>query len=454
MALNAAVLPILWDNQHGKSLGKPRPNILWIIAEDLGPTGLSCYGSRAARTPNLDRLARQGVRYDRFYTTAPVCSPSRSAFMTGMYQTTIDAHHHRSHRKTPHKLPEGVRLLTHWLADVGYTCGNIVELPPHMGFRGTGKTDWNFTPEAQPFQFDRWSDLPKAQPFFAQINLWETHRDFVAPPVVRRSEVVLPPYYPEHPVVREDYAKYLDSAAELDRKVGLILAQLEADGLADTTIVFFMGDNGEAHIRGKQFCYEEGLRVPAILRWPSRFPPPKRYRTGLVDRRLLEAIDVAPTFLSVAGAPIPPKMQGRPFLGPLSGSPKRYVFGARDRCDETVMRLRTVRDSRYRYIRNFTPDRPFLSPNAYKAAQYPLWTLLPKLHAQGLLTPPQAALCAPRMPAEELYDLRTDPHEIRNLADDPAHAAKLRELRDVLDRWIIETDDKGRFPEAEPIETG
>jgi arylsulfatase A-like enzyme len=167
-----------------------------------------------------------------------------------------------------------------------------------------------------------------------------------------------------------------------------------------------------------------------------------------VERRLLEAIDVAPTLISLAGAAVPPKMQGRPFLGPSAAPPRRYAFGARDRCDETLMRLRTVRDDRYRYIRNFMPEKPFLSPNAYKAAEYPLWTLLPKLHAEGRLTPAQAALCAPSMPPEELYDLHTDPHEIHNLAADPRHAAKLRQLRAVLEEWIRTTDDQGRFPET------
>ncbi len=429
-----------------------RPNFLWLVAEDIGPTCLGCTGQPAALTPNLDRLAGRGMRYDRFYTTAPVCSASRSAFMTGMYQTTLGAHHHRSHRGKPFPLPDGVRLLTGRLRDAGYSCGNLVTLPDACGFRGTGKTDWNFEPGERPFDFSDWSEMRDDGPFLAQLNLWETHRKFAAPKRIDRAAVEIPPTYPEHPVVREDYAQYLDSAAELDRKVGLVLAQLEADGLADSTVVLFMGDNGEAHIRGKQFCYEEGLRAPFIVLWPRGIPAPRGYRPGAVERRLLEAIDVAPTLISLAGAAVPPKMQGRPFLGPNAAPPKRYAFGARDRCDETLMRLRTVRDDRYRYIRNFMPEKPFLSPNAYKAAEYPLWTLLPKLHEEGRLTPAQAALCAPTMPPEELYDLRTDPHEIRNLAADPRHAAKLRQLRAVLEEWIRTTDDQGRFPETpEPM---
>jgi arylsulfatase A-like enzyme len=424
-----------------------RPSFLWLVAEDMGPTCLGCYGQSAAQTPNLDRLAGHGMRYDRFYTTAPVCSASRSAFMTGMYQTSIGAHHHRSHRGKPFPLPDGVRLLTGWLRDAGYWCGNLVELPDACGFRGTGKTDWNFAPADRPFDFSGWSGMRGGRPFFAQLNLWETHRKFAAPKRIDRAAFALPPIYPEHPVVREDYARYLDAAAELDRKVGLVLAQLEADGLADSTVVLFMGDNGEAHIRGKQFCYEEGLRVPFIVRWPNGLSAPRGYRPGAVERRLTEAIDVAPTLMSLADAPVPARMQGRAFLGPKAAPPRRYAFGARDRCDEAAMRIRTVRDDRYRYIRNFTPEKPFLSPNAYKAAEYPLWTLLPGLNAEGALTPAQAALCAPSMPPEELYDMRADPHQIRNLATDSRHKATMARLRAALEGWITETDDQGRFPE-------
>lgn len=427
-----------------------KPNILWLIAEDFGPA-LGCYGQKEVSTPNLDRLAADGVRYTRAYTTAPVCSPSRSAMMTGMYQTTIGAHNHRAHRDDGYQLPEGVRILSEWMRDAGYFTANLVEMPAGFGFKGTGKTDWNFTQPKNSFDSRRWADLAAHQPFFAQVNFQETHRTFHAPAHADPAKVELPPYYPDHPVVREDYAKYLDSATEMDRKVGLILQQLEKEGLADSTIVVFFGDNGEAHIRGKQFCYEEGLHVPLIIRWPKTVPIPKHFAPGSVDERLIEAIDFAPTMLDIAGAAVPPKMQGRIFLGDKAAAPREYAFGARDRCDETVFRFRTVRDSKYRYIRNFTPERPFLQANNYKAKQYPLWTLLPQLNAEGKLTPAQAALCAPTMPAEELYDLESDPHEIHNLATAPEHKATLEHLRSVLENWIAETNDQGREMEPEEL---
>jgi len=451
----ATTAGLLAGSALAANAAQSKPSFLWLVAEDCSPSAFSCYGEqRAASTPNIDRLAASGVRYARFYVTAPVCSPSRSSFMTGMYATTIGAHNHRTADKKP--LPDGVRILSDWMRDAGYFTANIRQLPSALGFQGSGKTDWNFLYTGDRFDSEDWADLTSHRPFLAQINFGETHRTYRAPKQTDPAAVELPPYYPDHPVTREDYAKYLDSASELDRKVAAVLAQLDHDGLADNTVVLFMGDNGESHVRGKQFCYEEGLRVPFIIRWPKALPLPKHFKPGMVDDRLLESIDIAPTFLSLAGAPIPPRMQGRPFLGNHVGGPKQYIFGARDRCDETTMRIRTVRDARYRYIRNSMPETPFLATNAYKERQYPVWNLLKELHAQGKLTPAQEFLCQPRMPDEELYDLETDPHEIHNLASSThsAHKAELKKLRAVLEKWIEDTDDKGRIPEPPGTRTG
>lgn len=429
-----------------------RPNILWLVAEDFGPD-LGCYGTDQVWSPNLDGLAAEGMRFTRAYTTAPVCSASRSAFMTGMYQTTIGAHNHRSHRDDGYQLPAGVRVISDWMRDAGYFTANLRQMPAGFGFNGTGKTDWNFTYDRQPFDSDRWDDLKGHQPFFAQINFQETHRKFQAPAKADPAKVAIPPYYPDHPVTRQDWAQYLDAASELDRKIGLILKQLAADGLAENTVVVFSADHGMAHVRGKQFCYEEGLHIPLIIRWPKPLAAPKHYRPGAVDERFVESIDLAPTFLAIAGAEKPAKMQGWILLGERAAEPRQYVFGARDRCDETVFRFRTVRDDRYRYIRNSTPDRPFLQANAYKERSYPVWNLLKELHAAGKLTPVQAVLCQPTMPPEELYDLAADRHEINNLAmsDSAEHQAALKRLRGVLEKWIEETDDQGRYLEPPEI---
>jgi arylsulfatase A-like enzyme len=254
-------------------------------------------------------------------------------------------------------------------------------------------------------------------------------------------------------VTRADWAEYLDSATELDRKIELVLKQLEADGMMDNTVIFFFGDNGQSHVRGKQFVYEEGLHVPLIVHWPKNFHMPKNFKAGTVSSQLIESIDFAPTSLAIAGTAKPAKMFGRVFLGDRSEPPREYAFGARDRCDETVFRLRSVRDARYRYIRNFTPDRPFLQKNDYKERSYPVWNLLKDLHAQGKLTSAQELLCQPTMPPEELYDLETDPHEISNLiaSANPAHQAALKRLRSALEKWLADTDDQGRFFEPQEV---
>lgn len=435
-----------------------KPNFLWLIAEDMGPH-LSCLGTPEVWTPNLDRLAREGMLFTRCFTTAPVCSPSRSAFMTGMYQTTINAHQHRSHRDDGFTLPPGVRLATDWMRDLGYFTANLrhfpagIDLGPSVLNVGTGKTDWNFTYYGQPFDSDRWDDLKRHQPFYAQINFYESHRPFRSPRRADPSKVQIPPYYPDHPVTREDWAKYLDAISELDTKVGAIVQLLQRDGLADNTVIFFFADNGQAHVRGKQFCYDSGLHVPLIIYWPKGLPAPHHFQPGKRSDQLLSAIDLLPTMLTLAGGKKPLLMQGRVFLGDQADPPRQYVFAARDRCDETVFRFRTVRDSRYRYIRNYTPDRPFLQPNAYKEKQYPVWNLLKQLDMQGQLTPLQKFLTAPTMPAEELYDTLTDPHETQNLVHSPLpeHQQALQRLRTALEVWLVETDDQGRFPEPPEI---
>lgn len=437
----------------------PPPNVLWLIAEDLGPE-LACYGHPAVRTPNLDRLAAEGVRYTRAFTVAPVCSTSRSAFMTGMYQTSIGAHNHRSHRNDGYTLPPGVRVLTDWMRDAGYFTANVVNLtgdPQEKFFRGTGKTDWNFTYEGKPFDSAQWSDLKEHQPFYAQINFSETHRggdwnnahrhiDQPADP----ANVVMPPYYPDHPEARADWAQYLNAVMALDRKVGRVLEQLETDGLAGNTVVVFLGDHGRAMIRGKQWPYDSGLRIPFLVRWPKDVPAPAGWRAGSVDGRLVASIDLTATTLWMAGVQPPLTMQGRVFLGP-DAVPRRFVFGGRDRGDETVDRIRTVRSERYRYLRNFHPDRPFLQLNRYKEFSYPVISLMRDLQAEGKLNEVQARLLAPTRPIEELYDLEADPYEIHNLVGSPEHGGVLNELRAALDAWLVESNDQGRFPEPKEI---
>ena len=424
-----------------------RPNILWIIAEDIC-LDLGCYGEPAARTPNLDRLAAEGRLYRHAYSTAPVCSAARSALITGMYQTAIGAHHHRSHRTDGYRLPAGVETIVDRLRRTGYYTANIRRFPPGVPFRVGGKTDWNFQVEGEPFDGDRWSELKTNQPFFAQINFFETHRvyqraeDHPTDP----AEVRLPPYLPDHPVVRDDWARYLDSVAALDEKTGAVLDLLEKGGLRENTIVFWFGDNGRDDFRGKFYAYEQGCQVPLIVRWPGHVP------AGSICDELVSLIDVTATTLSLAGTPPPDQLHGQPFLGPQS-RPRRYLFTARDRIDETLDRVRTVRDKRFKYIRNFEPQRPYYQTFRYiEFPEYnPLPGLMKQLHAAGRLNANQDRMFADHRPPEELYDLEADPFEFHNLAGLTEHRATLERLREEMDRWIQETGDQGSAPEEPAV---
>jgi N-sulfoglucosamine sulfohydrolase len=418
-----------------------RPNILWLISEDTSPD-IGCYGNPLVKTPNLDRLATQGTRYASAYATCPVCSPARSAFMTGMYQTSIGAHNHRSHRDDGYRLPAPVKVITEYLREAGYFVSNG---------RGTqwdrgGKTDWNFNPASKPFGGTDWRERKPGQPFLAQYNFSMTHRNFKRDPQrpIDPGRVEVPPYYPDTALTRRDWADYLESLQVLDTQIGALLQRLDDDGLAENTIVVYHGDHGRPHVRGKQWCYEGGIRVPMIVRKPDGAG------AGGVSENLVSLIDLAPTMMAWAGIEPPSHLQGQAFDGP-AAKPRDYIVAARDRCDETVDRIRCIRKGRYKYIRNFYPERPYLQFNAYKKKQYPTVSLLEMLHAEGKLTPAQAAFMASTRPKEELYDLEADPHEVKNLAGDATQEKTLAHLRALLDAWIANTGDQGAIPEPKAL---
>jgi N-sulfoglucosamine sulfohydrolase len=418
-----------------------RPNVLWLISEDTSPD-IACYGNALVKTPNIDRLASHGAMFTNAFTTAPVCSASRSGFMTGMYQTSIDAHNHRSHRRDGYTLRPPVTVITSLFRRAGYYVCNCAGL----SYKKAGKTDWNFTPSVTPFDGTDWSQRKPGQPFFAQMNFSMTHRDFRRDKnnPIDPEKVELPPYYPDHPVVRRDWADYLESIQVLDNEIGVALQWLEKEGAADNTIVMYFGDHGRPHVRGKQWLYEGGIHIPMIVRWPGHIEP------GTVVDDLVSSVDFAPTFLSLAGIEPPEHLQGHVVYGPGKRT-RKYVLAARDRCDETVDRIRCVRSKRYKYIRNHYPDRPYTQFNAYKKLQYPVLTVMEILHKQNRLTPEQAKFMATSRPREELYDLQNDPHELRNLAEERKFSGTLKEHRKVLDEWIQATGDRGEVPEAPQV---
>ncbi len=438
-----------------------RPNIVWISAEDLSPD-LGAYGDPYAVTPVLDRLAAQGATFSAAFSVAPVCAPSRSSIITGMYPTSIGTMHMRS-KGVP---PPFVKAFTEYLRAAGYYTTNRaktdynVEAPPQ---HRPPDSVWDETGNQA-----HWRNRPDpAQPFFSVFNITTTHESQIRVDAAQFAKVTarvapgarhdpakaaLPPYYPDTPLVRADWARYYDLVTAMDLEVGDILEQLEHDGLADRTIVFFWGDHGRGLPRGKRGVYESGTRVPLIVRWPGGL------RAGSVVDDLVTLMDLGPTVLSLAGVPVPGHMHGRAFLGPGRAAPREYVVAHRDRMDEAYDTIRAVRDARYRYIRNAFPGRPYAQHIAYMEEMPTMreWRRLYKDHMNALspdygrvLTAAQLWFFLPEKPAEELYDLRQDPHEVHNLAGSPEQAPVLERLRRTLDAWQRDTGDLGLVPEAD-----
>jgi len=428
----------------GKNL--PRPNIVWVVTEDM-----SCHfgyqGEKLVQTPNVDKLAKEGAVFSNAYISCPVCSPSRSAMVTGMYQTTIGAHNHRSSRASNIYLDAQYKLIPQYFREAGYYVVNTDDSVR----KKSGKTDYNFV-----FDFDKvydpadFSGHEEGQPFFAQIQLhggkfredgeWKKRVKQQIKKPVTAKHITLPPYYPDHPVIRDDWAEYLNTVQYTDLEVGHVIDKLKDEGVLDNTIIVFMTDHGISHARGKQFLYEEGIKIPFVVWGPKHIKP--QVREDFVSQ-----IDMAATSMYFAGIKVPSYMESRPLFG--SGfQPRDYVVSARDRCDETVDRIRSVRKGNFKYIRNFYPQRPYLQPCAYKDSKEILRTLR-KLRDEDKLNDVQLLHFAETRAPEELYDITKDKWEIDNLAADPKYEKALIEMRDILDQWTNETGDKGQYPEAE-----
>ncbi|MBK8900085.1 MAG: sulfatase [Anaerolineaceae bacterium] len=444
------------------------PNIIWISTHDINPH-LGCYAgvyphAEYAHTPNLDRLAAEGVRYNNAIATTPVCGPSRSAIITGMYPTAVGTMHMRTKAVPP---PE-VRPIPEYLRAAGYYCTN------------NAFTDYQFHTPATVFDdfgsTAHWRNRPDPdQPFFATFHGMVTHESQIYTDDERFAQntsrlkleerhdpdvAPVPPNYPDTAVFRQAVARYNDLITAMDYWLGDILQELETDGLADNTVVVFWSDHGRGFPREKRWPYECGLRVPLIVRWPGKIAP------GTVVDELICTMDLAATMLAVAGLPVPKYMHAQLIFdaqGRQSDQPRRYVFSHRDRMGETEDTVRTVRDGRFRYLRNYHPDRPYMQHQEYADRMTSTWQELRKLRFQeaeqlnqglmpNLLTPAQRHFMNTTKPAEELYDLLADPHEINNLAADPAYATDLQHLRDALNRWQEEYPDLGLIPEAELLQ--
>ncbi|HUT90920.1 MAG TPA: neutral/alkaline non-lysosomal ceramidase N-terminal domain-containing protein [Thermoguttaceae bacterium] len=417
-----------------------RPNILWITCEDMSPN-LGCYGDAYAVTPNLDRLAARGVRYTHVFSHAGVCAPSRSGLITGMYPTSLGSHHMRCTTS----LPDFVKCFPEYLRETGYFCTN------------QSKTDYNFP--VPPNAWDvpggakaHWRNRKPGQPFFSVFNLTITHESRIRANYEKLehdpAQAVLPPYLPDTPLVRRDWARYHDLITQMDAQAGRLLDQLEEDGLADETIVFFFSDHGVGLPRAKQWIYDAGTHVPLVIYFPEKYRHLAPASPGSAIDRLVGFVDLGPSVLSLLGLEIPGHVQGVPFLGSQAGEPRQYVYGVRDRMDERYDMNRTVRDHHYKYHRNYFPSRPFAPWLDYmeKLATMQEWR---RLRAEGKLSGVQAFFMQDTKPVEELYDIQADRFEQVNLADSPQHEDVLKRMREAHFEWVRRTLDLGLLPEQD-----
>jgi len=434
----------------------PRPNILWITAEDMS-ANLGCYGDSYATTPNIDRLATESVRFTNAFATAPVCSPARSCLITGVYATTLGTQALRS--RFP--IPEAMRGFPSYLRAAGYYCTNNV------------KTDYNTANEPAIIRASwdessakaHWRNRRAGQPFFAVFNDMVTHqsRTSVWPyeqfqkelqselaPDERHdpTDAPVPPYWPNTPITRRTIARYYDCITLMDRNVGRLLAELEEAGTADDTIVFFYSDHGAGYPRHKRLVLDSGLHVPLLIRFPKKYRHLAPAAPGATVDRLVSFVDFPATMLSMLDIPIPQYMQGQAFLGRAAAEPRQYIYGARDRVDEAFDMARAVRDQRYLYVRNYMPHLSYNQPEGY-SDQAEVRREITRLAAEGKLNDVQLAYAGPTRASEELYDTLADPHQINNLASSPEHQEMLDRMRQAHRRWVLKTRDLGFLPEAD-----
>jgi len=404
------------------------PNILWITCEDISPN-LGCYGDRFAVTPSLDALAAKGMRYTNAISNAPVCAPARTTIITGLYPPSTGAEHMRSLVN----LPPGFRLLPQYLRDAGYYATN------------NSKEDYNIEKPGKVWDASspkaHWKNRRKRQPFFAVFNHVITHESQIrneiedSDRVHDPSKARIPAYHPDTPEVRRDWAQYYDRITMMDQKAGANLLELDKAGLADDTIVFFFSDHGSGMPRSKRSACNSGLNVPFIVYFPPKWRhlAPKEYRSGGTSDRLISFVDLAPTLLSLAGFKPPDVMQGAPFCGKYESVEPEFSFGFRGRMDERIDLVRSVRDKRYMYVRNYMPHR---IPGQHCAYMFetPTTHVWHQLFEEGKLNAVQSQFWQPKA-VEELYDLKADSDEVKNLAGSTAHSAVLERMREAKQKW-------------------
>lgn len=424
-----------------------RPNILWITCEDISPF-ISAYGDKLVKTPNIDQLAKEGILYTHVYTTAGVCAPSRSAIITGMYQTSIGTQHMRTLNGPEFKvvpsysavIPEYVKCFPEYLRMAGYYCSN------------NEKQDYQFEPPVTVWDENgpaaSFRNRPQGKPFFSVFNFYMTHESqlFIHKDtlLVDGNQVTVPPIYPDTKTVRYDMAHMLSNIEMMDREVGELLQMLKEDGLYDNTIIFFYSDHGGTLPWMKREVLERGTHIPLVIRFPGAA------NAGSINTDLISAVDFAPTVLSLAGIPVPHYMQGQAFLGTQkANSPRKYVYAARDRMDTEYDRVRMVRDKQYRYLYNYMPEKPYYQNIGFRL-NIPMMKEILILKQQGKLDSVQLSWFKTK-PFEELYAVEQDPYELHNLSSDPRYMSKLVELRMAFQTWTKQVGDMGNIPEREMV---
>jgi len=429
-----------------------KPNILWLVAEDLSAI-IPPFGDNTVATPNLTRLADEGIRYTQVYSSSGVCAPSRAAIATGMYQNRIGAQHMRTTNIAdfgvegivPYEAvpPAYVKMHSQYFREAGYYASNNAK--EDYQFRKT-VTAWDDSSRSA-----HWRNRAEGQPFFSVFNFGITHESQVwaqagNPLLVDENlKVPIPPYLPDSEIGRKDVRQVYSNIVAMDQQVGEILNQLEEDGLLDSTIIFWYSDHGGPLPRQKRLLYDSGIHLPLIIRFPDQ------YRAGEIDDQLISFVDFKSTILSLAGIEPPTYVDGRAFLGEYAASTSRdYVHAAADRFDSEYDTIRAVRDKRFKYLRNFNPEKPYYLPLTYRE-QMPVMQELLRMRDAGQLNETQAQWFRTSKEEEELFDTENDPYELNNLAGDTSYAEKLAELRNELDSWMSYIDDKGLMPEVDLI---
>ncbi len=436
LAAVASLLP-------GSLFAAERPNILWITSEDNSSQWIGCYGNEQAQTPRIDALASEGILFEHAYSNAAVCAVARATLLNGMYSPTMGTQHMRSR----HRIPRRYRPYVEYLRQAGYYCTN--RLKTDYNFEGDDKAIWDeSSPEAH------YSKRPVGAPFFAVFNLSATHESslFASRPAEPRrltpAEIDLPPYVPDLPEMRKDFARYHDRVTDMDAQVGKLLDELAAAGLEDNTIVIYNSDHGGITPRGKRYLYETGVKVPLVIRVPERWKSLVTFGPGTRVAEPVSFVDFLPTFLSLAGIEIPAYLQGRPFLGParVEPAPDEMEFLYADRFDEIYGMRRGLTDGHWKYIRRFTPHLPAAPYSLYQFGQ-PSWVAWRDAWLAGRLDDRHRQIWESPQAPEELYNLDRDPWEIHNLASDPAFAGKLAAMRGRLKDTMRSAADTGIAPE-------